>query len=124
MYDGEDAPAYSMGSFTPSTVPGCRAPHVWLSEGVSLLDALGPGYTLVCSDQAPADSTACLQAAMTAARIPLHVLPATPGLAWPATYQHRWHLIRQDSHVVWRGNDITPAVAQAVTDRLRGVNLG
>src|SRR5690606_9854417 len=27
-YDGEAQPAYTMGSFTPSTVPGCRAPHV------------------------------------------------------------------------------------------------
>jgi hypothetical protein len=25
--DGEAPPAYSMGSYTPSTVPGCRLPH-------------------------------------------------------------------------------------------------
>src|SRR5205085_605580 len=28
-YDGEQAPTYTMGTFTSSTVPGCRAPHVW-----------------------------------------------------------------------------------------------
>ncbi len=31
-YDGEAPPAYSMGEFTPSTVPGCRAPHFWLAR--------------------------------------------------------------------------------------------
>ena len=32
-YDGEAAPPYSMYDFTPSTVPGCRTPHVWLRDG-------------------------------------------------------------------------------------------
>src|SRR5690606_34976219 len=39
--DGEAPPAYTMGGFTPSTVPGCRAPHFWLADGRSLYDALG-----------------------------------------------------------------------------------
>src|SRR5579864_4809181 len=30
MYDGEQAPTYTMGTFTSTTVPGCRAPHVWI----------------------------------------------------------------------------------------------
>jgi 2-polyprenyl-6-methoxyphenol hydroxylase-like FAD-dependent oxidoreductase len=33
VYDGDKAPEYSMGSFTASTVPGCRAPHFLLGEG-------------------------------------------------------------------------------------------
>ena len=33
-YDGEPHPAYTMYDFTPSTVPGCRAPHLWLKEAV------------------------------------------------------------------------------------------
>ena len=31
-YDGEPAPGYSMGHAVPSTVPGCRMPHFWLSS--------------------------------------------------------------------------------------------
>ncbi len=120
VYDDAVAPDYSMGSFTPSTVPGCRAPHVWLSDGVSLLDALGQGYTLLCSGQAPADQTAMMQQAMQAAGVPLTVLAMDDALAWPAEYQHAWHLIRQDSHVVWRGDQITPALASSVVARLRG----
>ena len=50
-YDGEAAPAYTMSDFTPSTVPGCRVPHLWLRDGRSLYDALGPGYTLLRRDR-------------------------------------------------------------------------
>ena len=40
-YDGEAAPPYTMYDFTPSTVPGCRTPHMWLNDGRSLYDAMG-----------------------------------------------------------------------------------
>jgi hypothetical protein len=35
-YDNGRAPEYSMAAYTPSTVPGCRAPHAWLRDGRSL----------------------------------------------------------------------------------------
>ncbi len=120
VYDDVDAPAYSMGSFTPSTVPGCRAPHLWLSEGVSLLDALGVGYTLLCSPQASSEQTAMMQQAMQTARVPLTVLVMDDRIAWPAEYRHTWHLIRQDSHVVWRGDHLSPDAAYSVVACLRG----
>lgn len=120
VYDGAVAPAYSMGSFTPSTVPGCRAPHVWLSDGVSLLDVLGTGFTLLCSPHARAEQTALMQQAMHAARVPLTVRVMDDRHTWPAEYRHAWHLIRQDSHVVWRGDQITPDLATSVVACLRG----
>ena len=49
-YDGAAHPAYSMGQFKSSTVPGCRAPHFWLRDGRSLYDALGEGYGLIRFD--------------------------------------------------------------------------
>jgi hypothetical protein len=49
-YDREQAPAYTMGTFTSSTVPGCRVPHVWLEGRRSLYDAMGPDYTLLRLD--------------------------------------------------------------------------
>lgn len=120
VYDDAVAPAYSMGSFTPSTVPGCRAPHVWLSDGVSLLDVLGTGFTLLCSPHARAEQTALMQQAMHAARVPLTVRVMDDRHTWPAEYRHAWHLIRQDSHVVWRGDQITPDLATSVVACLRG----
>ncbi len=50
VYDDEKPPGYSMGSYTPSTVPGCRAPHIWLDGRRSLYDVLGRGYTLLRMD--------------------------------------------------------------------------
>jgi 2-polyprenyl-6-methoxyphenol hydroxylase-like FAD-dependent oxidoreductase len=41
-YDGAAHPAYTMDSYTPSTVPGCRTPHLWCRDGRSLYDAMGP----------------------------------------------------------------------------------
>ena len=120
VYDDAVAPAYSMGSFTPSTVPGCRAPHVWLSDGVSLLDVLGTGFTLLCSPHARAEQTALMQQAMHATRVPLTVRVMDDRHSWPAEYRHAWHLIRQDSHVVWRGDQITPDLAMSVVACLRG----
>src|ERR1700719_3481542 len=41
-YDGASPPAYTMSSYTPSTVPGCRTQHLWREDGSSLYDAMGP----------------------------------------------------------------------------------
>ena len=50
-YDGETAPPYTMDQFTPSTVPGCRTPHIWLRDGRSLYDAMGRGFFLLRFDR-------------------------------------------------------------------------
>ena len=117
--DEEAPPAYSMGSFTPSTVPGCRAPHFWLADGRSLYDAFGPGYTLLRFGSANAEA---LVAQADAHAVPLTVLDVKlPGEA-PAAYRHKLVLCRADQHVVWRG-DALPADVSGLVDLLRGVAL-
>ncbi|MCW5659252.1 MAG: FAD-dependent oxidoreductase [Burkholderiaceae bacterium] len=116
--DDEMAPAYTMGSFTESTVPGCRLPHCWLADGRSLFDALGPGYTLLRRD-ARADVSALLHAAQSQG-VPLTVLDAQPRDGWPAAYRHALLLVRADTHVAWRG-DALPPRCDALVRRLRGV---
>ena len=49
-YDGAEHPAYTMDSYTPSTVPGCRTPHFWRDDGGSIYDAMGPEFTLLRFD--------------------------------------------------------------------------
>jgi len=51
-YDGAEQPAYTMASYTPSTVPGCRTPHLWREDGGSLYDAMGAEFTLLRFDSA------------------------------------------------------------------------
>jgi 2-polyprenyl-6-methoxyphenol hydroxylase-like FAD-dependent oxidoreductase len=119
--DGEAPPPYSMGDFTPSTVPGCRAPHFWLADGRSLYDAFGPGYTLLRTDGAT-DARALTDAAR-ARGMPLKVLDLQPREGHlPETYRHKLVLCRADQHVVWRGDQI-PADAAALVDILRGAQV-
>jgi hypothetical protein len=115
-YDGEAAPDYSMGGFTPSTAPGCRMPHFWLRDGRSLYDALGPDYTLLRTD-----ATLDVQPLLDAARqrgLPLALLDVQDE-ALPPEVRHTLLLCRTDQHVAWRGKAL-PADPLALVDRLRG----
>ena len=118
-YDSEPHPPYSMGDFTPSTVPGCRTPHLWLRDGRSLYDALGPDYTLIRFD--PAIDVTTLLAAAQDRQLPLHLLDIAAAEA-TAPYRERLVLSRPDQHIAWRG-DTPPADPHALIDRLRGAAL-
>ncbi len=116
-YDGEAPPSYTMGSFTPSTVPGARVPHVWLADGRSLLDALGPAYTLVRFDRA-VDAAPLVEAAARSG-VPLTLLDvdrASARFAFPETLL----MVRPDSHIAWRGQ-VAPRQPDRLFDRLRGL---
>jgi 2-polyprenyl-6-methoxyphenol hydroxylase-like FAD-dependent oxidoreductase len=108
--DGERAPDYGMGEHVPSTVPGCRLPHFQVG-GVSILDLLGPDYTLVRFD-AGVDVSAAVDT-----DLPIRVVDAVRPPA--AAFQHQLLIVRADSHVAWRGDSL-PADAGALMDRLRG----
>jgi hypothetical protein len=103
-HESETAPAYSMGSFTPSTLPGCRAPHFWLKDGASLYDLLGNGYSLLRFDRS-IDVQPLLAQAL-AVNMPLHVIDLDNEPHKPSAYQHPLVLCRTDQHVVWRGTEL------------------
>lgn len=115
-YDGGAHPPYTMSAFTPSTVPGCRTPHVWLADGRSLYDALGPWFTLLRLD--PAVAAEPLLAAARDRAVPLVVLDVVPRDG-AGPYDRKLVLSRPDQHVAWRGNAL-PGDALALIDRVRG----
>jgi len=118
-YDGEQAPTYTMGTFTSSTAPGCRAPHVWLEGRRSLYDAMGPDYTLL-----RLDPTAHIDGIMAAAAqrgLPLAVLDVRSTEATP-DYGHKLVLVRPDQHVAWRG-DAEPTDMLGLVDLVRGAGV-
>jgi 2-polyprenyl-6-methoxyphenol hydroxylase-like FAD-dependent oxidoreductase len=115
-YDGAPHPPYTMGDFTPATVPGCRTPHVWLNDGRSLYDAIGPDYTLLRFDPTvPVDE---LLNAATDRGVPFQVLDVVSDEA-AAVYETNLVLSRPDQHVAWRG-DALPDNPLALIDRIRG----
>jgi hypothetical protein len=116
VYDGESAPAYTMGNFKSSTVPGCRVPHVWLEGHRSLYDALGPDYTLLRLDLTTR-VTSIIEAAAERS-VPLIVVDVkTPEAS--ELYSHKLVLVRPDQHVAWRG-DKEPADPLELIDIVRG----
>ncbi|MFY8016179.1 MAG: monooxygenase, partial [Limnohabitans sp.] len=118
-HEDEPAPAYSMGSFTPSTIPGCRAPHFWLAEGQSLYDLFGKGYSLLRFD-ASANIDALLDAAQIQ-NMPVKVVDLGGETNIPKAYQHKLVLCRTDQHVVWRGDNL-PASMSSFSALLRGIS--
>jgi len=115
-YDGEAPPPYSMGSFTASTVPGARAPHLWLADGRSLLDALGPAYTLVRFDRA-VDAAPLVDAAARSG-VPLTLLDVDRTQA-DYGFAECLLMVRPDSHIAWRGQ-AAPREPDRLFERLRG----
>ena len=115
-YDGESPPGYTMYTFTASTVPGCRTPHVWLEDGRSLYDAMGDDYTLLRMDSSI--DTQPLQQAAAARGMPLKVVDVTGDEA-RMVYREALLLSRPDQHVAWRGHSLPADVGQLL-DRLNG----
>lgn len=118
-YDGGPHPSYTISEFTPSSVPGCRAPHLWLDDHRSLYDALGPDYSLLRFD-----STVCVSGLAEAAkqrRVPLAVLDIEAPDA-RMLYGHNLVLVRPDQHVAWRGN-AEPTAPMQVIDLVRGAGV-
>ncbi|XUM21130.1 FAD-dependent oxidoreductase [Bradyrhizobium oligotrophicum S58] len=116
-YDGETPPPYGMGHFTASTVPGARAPHVWLADGRSLLDALGPAYTLVRFD--PAVLVTPLVEAAARRGVPLTFVDVDRAKAGYG-FAHSLLVVRPDSHIAWRGA-AAPQKPDDLLDRLCGL---
>jgi hypothetical protein len=107
------------------TVPGARAPHLWVSPGRSTLDLFGAGFTLMCLEpsSAPRTDPDRLRAwtdAWATRRVPLRVERfADAGLA--RGYQRRFVLVRPDGHVAWRGHALPPD-PELIVDAVRGAH--
>lgn len=104
-YDGEAAPGYTMFNYTPSTIPGCRTPHLWLDDGRSLYDAVGPDYTMLRLDVGV--DVEPLMSAAAQAGVPIALLEVRAADV-SGVYRHKLVLNRPDGHVAWRG-DALPA---------------
>jgi 2-polyprenyl-6-methoxyphenol hydroxylase-like FAD-dependent oxidoreductase len=114
-----DGPDPDNPSYIPTTWPGARLPHVWLSDGAALHDRLGPGYTLLRLSETHAD-TSSLERSFREMHAPLELLDVTCQRA-REIYQYDLLLVRPDLHVVWRGNGLPPdgaEIAMVATGRL------
>jgi hypothetical protein len=104
-------------AYVPTARPGARLPHLWLSNGASLYDRLGSGFTLLrLRDDA---NVAPFIESAAARSVPLTVVE--PGRqALEKFYKASLLLVRPDVHVAWRGMSIDRPHADAIMDRTRG----
>jgi hypothetical protein len=108
-----------MYDFSQSTVPGCRTPHLWLRDGRSLYDAVGPDFTLLRFD--PTLEVGGLVAAAARCGVPMAVLDVDADEA-AALYPCKLLLSRPDQHVAWR-SDKVPDDPMALIDYVRGASV-
>lgn len=111
------APPDDTSRYVPSAHPGCRAPHVTLSDGRSIIDLFGRGFTLLRLGAAAPEATEIVSAALDRG-VPLAVHGITEEEA-RSLYEKSLVLVRPDGHVAWRA-DAPPADPLALIDRVRG----
>jgi len=102
--------------YLPSSSPGSRLPHAWLSDGRALHDLAGIGFTLF--DLSGTADTRALEAAFTAIGSTLEVVRLQDERAHKVCGR-RLILLRPDLHVAWRA-DTVPDDCDAVTRVVTG----
>ncbi|KAH6879566.1 FAD-binding domain-containing protein [Thelonectria olida] len=118
--DGPE-PLWSARQYTPSSWPGGRAPHVFLSDGSALFDKFGKFWTLLVF--APDEvGQGFFTRAATDLCIPLTVVNIANEEKAAELYERRLVLIRPDEHVAWRSNRVDSiqtanSVLQAIAGR-------
>jgi 2-polyprenyl-6-methoxyphenol hydroxylase-like FAD-dependent oxidoreductase len=115
--DGTPLPPDDTWDYHPTSYPGARAPHAWISDGISTIDLFGDHFVLLRFGRRPPNATPLLRAAaQQGVDIVVHDFddPAICEL-----YERRLVLVRPDGHVGWR-SDALPDDPHAVVARLRG----
>jgi hypothetical protein len=118
--DSEVCPAVYVPSgaedMRPSTRPGSRAPHAWLTTGESTLDLFGNGFVLLCF--AASGRIRRVERAFADKGVPLKVI-AERQRDIAELYARRFVLVRPDGHVAWRG-ERPPVNPEELVERVRG----
>ncbi|PCJ70626.1 MAG: monooxygenase [Rhodobiaceae bacterium] len=114
--DDEEPPEFGIDLYTPSTVPGCRVPHLIFPDGSSLYDQLGPEFTLIRKNKS-LDITIFTKAAQRQG-MPLEVLDIPLGDQMP--YDRELVLVRPDQRIAWRGDSV-PADVGTLIEQVCGV---
>ena len=103
------APPDTANLYLPCGRPGHRAPHVWLSDGSSLFDRFGHGFTLLTMGRC----TTATETEKVLPKAPLKKLWINDDAARDL-YGADYALIRPDQHIAWRGNRLDEGFANAL----------
>jgi 2-polyprenyl-6-methoxyphenol hydroxylase-like FAD-dependent oxidoreductase len=102
IWDEPGGPEHLFREYVPTTWPGARLPHVWLTNRTPVQDLIGDGYTLLRLGNSTADTTG-LERAMRALGAPFTTVTVSDDVARDV-YGRDLILLRPDLHVAWRGS--------------------
>ena len=101
----------SENGFIPSSLPGCRAPHVVLPDCESTIDLFGKKFViLIIGGEETGLDTLKEQLKERGVPFDIHSYPPLPELV--ELYNRKYFLIRPDGVVAWRA-DFHPSIAEA-----------
>jgi hypothetical protein len=102
--------------YVPTSRPGHRAPHIWLTEDETLYDRFSVGFNLVRTN--PSVDISDFVAEATMRGLPLAVVDIdTPETR--AVYPFALTLVRPDLMVAWRAN-VAPTTSEYLWDKITG----
>jgi 2-polyprenyl-6-methoxyphenol hydroxylase-like FAD-dependent oxidoreductase len=97
-------PEHLFREYVPTTWPGARLPHIWLSDGTAVQDRIPTGAFCILQLGRPKRGAGELAAAIGARGAHVEVLDI-PERSARDVYGHDFILVRPDMHIVWRGNE-------------------
>ena len=103
IWDEPGGPEQLFRTYDPTAWTGVRFPHAWMSDGKSIHDLIGAGYSLVCfGEDEPVDH---IEAAFHSRGIPLEIKKLSDNRL-RELYGRSYFLLRPDLHIAWRGHDL------------------
>lgn len=116
-------PEFNPRRYLPTTVPGYRAPHVFLADEKSIFDHFGDDFTLVAFPDAAelAESLENFQDAASRRDFPLHIVNLSGEDHAREIWGARLVLVRPDEFVSWHGNEVS---SQEEADKVLAIASG
>lgn len=112
-------PRWDLDHYIPSTWPGARAPHVFLSDGkTSIFDLFGQGYTIVDFSEEGKWADAFVDAA-SQLKVPLQKVHLPQEKHVQEIWERSAVLVRPDDHVAWRAPLSDKTLVAEVMDILK-----
>jgi 2-polyprenyl-6-methoxyphenol hydroxylase-like FAD-dependent oxidoreductase len=114
--DGSPEPEDSLSLYIPVSRPGHRAPHLWVTDGVSTIDWFGSGFCILHHADATGQAGR-IQASAMDSKVPaeLRQLPDGARVLYPADVT----IVRPDGHVAWRGSHLSGPIWEILAGRRR-----
>ncbi|EXL69778.1 hypothetical protein FOPG_14307 [Fusarium oxysporum f. sp. conglutinans race 2 54008] len=100
-------PIWTPRHYHPTTWPGSRVPHLFLSDGTPIFDLIGKHWTLILFDSQLPDLHHFVDAANQLG-IPLSIVDLSEETQAKELYEKALVLIRPDQHAAWRADEVPP----------------